>query len=477
MIKLIEKSSIKPSSMKPTLRVLVVTSCTGSKRSNLENQLSIDDFKDTNKLKERENLLLDSSFAAGQMYTGMQHLQVMEAVNSLRTAFGKEAIDLKIVSAGYGLISEDKVIAPYSVTFNSMNTSEIDSWATHLKIHKDFNKAVIGYNLVFVLLGDKYLRAINLPVDTDSNQTFIFLASNNSRKYIDSGKAKSCILTFDNYDASRFSCALVGLKGHILKLIASQISKTPNFLEELYQNPEVIERFLEQQPQQLEIPLGVSFEKKIKAISKNNLFKIKTNEETLKSFLELPKAKNTHLKMQYFIPEWDDKIDQGYDFINEKFSQNRNAYKDDIYSHEIYSKPNYCGILVSKVNVEKKASKQKDIEEVGGIQNFIRFNGEVMGDCGAFGYIQEEEPPYNTDEIIDYYQRLKFDYGVSIDHLIVGKFAQPGIREKRYDLTIKNAEEFIQKHQQMGCDFTPIGVAQGWNPQKYADAVKLLVNM
>jgi hypothetical protein len=31
-----------------------------------------------------------------------------------------------------------------------------------------------------------------------------------------------------------------------------------------------------------------------------------------------------------------------------------------------------------------------------------------MGDCGAFGYITEDVPPYTTDEILDYYSRLDF---------------------------------------------------------------------
>ena len=39
-----------------------------------------------------------------------------------------------------------------------------------------------------------------------------------------------------------------------------------------------------------------------------------------------------------------------------------------------------------------------------------------MGDCGAFGYINEKVPPYTTEEILDYYTRLDFDFGVSIDH-------------------------------------------------------------
>jgi tRNA-guanine family transglycosylase len=47
----------------------------------------------------------------------------------------------------------------------------------------------------------------------------------------------------------------------------------------------------------------------------------------------------------------------------------------------------------------------------------------------------------------------------------------------RYELTLKNAQEFIEKHQQGGYSFTPIGAAQGWNPETYANAVKELIIM
>ena len=112
-----------------------------------------------------------------------------------------------------------------------------------------------------------------------------------------------------------------------------------------------------------------------------------------------------------------------------------------------------------------------------GIHKFVRYEGPIMGDCGAFGYIKEEVPPFDTDEILEYYQNFGFDLGVSIDHLIVGGFAAPGIREQRYDLTMKNAAEFIQKHRERGYRFTPIGVAQGWDPESYANSVKENINL
>ena len=43
-----------------------------------------------------------------------------------------------------------------------------------------------------------------------------------------------------------------------------------------------------------------------------------------------------------------------------------------------------------------------------------------MGDCGAFNYVHEEEPPYSVDEVFDFYEECGFDYGISVDHIILG---------------------------------------------------------
>ncbi|MHC5726922.1 MAG: DUF6884 domain-containing protein, partial [Nostoc sp.] len=153
-------------------RILIITSCTGKKLHNPTNQLTIEDFKDTERLRERTESLSEFSCPSGQMYTGLQHLRLMEGVDILRSLppkashFGKEAVDVKIISAGYGLISEDKVIVPYSVTFNSMKNDEVYSWGNYLRIHEDFQQEIVGYDLIFVLLGDKYLRTLRLPVET-----------------------------------------------------------------------------------------------------------------------------------------------------------------------------------------------------------------------------------------------------------------------------------------------------------------------
>ena len=459
------------------LRVLVITSCTGEKRHKTANQLTLEDFQDPDQLKERQQSLEEFACPAFLMYTGQQHQRAMQGVNLLRSYFGKEVVDVKIISAGYGLIEENQTIVPYSVTFNAMKEHEVDKWAQFLKIHEDFERAIVGYDLIFVLLGDKYLRALSLPIETLPNQTFIFFASEKSAAHINLKSSKTFVFKLSNADASRFGCALIGLKGHLLKIFAHQISGQPDLLQKVYEKPDTFTQFLDTLPIQLELSLGISIGQKPKAKAKKIQHK-QSSKEDLSRLYKLPPAVNKHLGMQYFIPEWDDRVDDGFDFEKDTFTPNRNAYKDDIYAHEIYNKANYNGILVSKIVIDKTSRKKADIAAFKGIHNFIRFQqGEIMGDCGAFGYIKEEEPPYKTDEILEYYETLGFDYGVSIDHLIVGPFAQPEVREKRYELTQKNAFEFIKQHKSRGYKFTPIGVAQGWSAESYAEAVKSLVEI
>src|SRR5262249_8667112 len=106
----------------------------------------------------------------------------------------------------------------------------------------------------------------------------------------------------------------------------------------------------------------------------------------------------------------------------------------------------------------------------------------VMGDCGAFTYVREKTPPYTVDEVIDFYNECRFDYGLSVDHVILG--FQPGwdaagavvpaeVRE-RQAITLELASDFLSKHRTTRSRFEPIGVAQGWSPQSYAYSVETL---
>jgi hypothetical protein len=107
-----------------------------------------------------------------------------------------------------------------------------------------------------------------------------------------------------------------------------------------------------------------------------------------------------------------------------------------------------------------------------------------MGDCGAFTYAHDDVPPYTVDELIDFYEGCGFDFGLSLDHVILGylglgadrRGAEPPPQDwtDRQQLTLELASEFRRRHGARRCDFLPVGVAQGWSPKSFTRAVREL---
>lgn len=463
------------------LKLLVVTSCTGEKKYSPDNQLVQADFENRETFSTREKELAEHMTPAGEIYTGMQHLRLMEGIQELRKKFGQSVVDLYIVSAGYGVIHEDRMVVPYEVTFNTMNGKAITEWSRFLNIHEDLDKLIPQYDLVLFLLGDKYLKAIQLPFQSATeNQKLVFFASNMSKKMIPD-HTPYCFVEVGQEDAKSFSYGLVGLKGYLFKLLAQEAVKgKANLFEQIHGDPNCIHTLLAKYRKNKQPPVEQLSLFPQEVDDNKTGVKKKVAKKKLEFYLPSTEyAKNYMGHMRYFIPEWDDRVDPMYDFINDSSEPGRDSYFDDVYAHEIFDTPNYDGILVSKVIVEASKKKKAMIEKMG-IHDFIRFDQSrpVMGDCGAFDYVNEENPPFETDEILEYYENLGFNIGVSIDHLIVGPYAKdPVERMRRYTLTRNNAADFLRKHREGGYTFLPSGIAQGWDPKSYRNAAAELIEM
>lgn len=183
------------------------------------------------------------------------------------------------------------------------------------------------------------------------------------------------------------------------------------------------------------------------------------------------------MSIRYFIPDWDDRVDPNYDFIADAHTPGRNPYRDDRYAHEIYAEPPYDGVLLSRAVIDSSANRRAAVLAAGSVHSYLRLPADhtVIGDCGAFSYWQKQVPPYKTDEILEYYQQLGFDIGVSIDHLIFAELEAE--KQRRWNITVENADAFLKLHRSGGYTFTPVGVAQGWDPASYARATRALMQM
>ena len=202
------------------------------------------------------------------------------------------------------------------------------------------------------------------------------------------------------------------------------------------------------------------------------------------------------------MPDWEDKVDPNFDFRTDKYSSDRDVSKD-VYAHEIFSRPPYDGLLVSRAVAEKSKTKFEILLRRGARAYFrLPDELEVFGDCGAFSYVNEEKPWYDTEDVLEYYEAIGVDYGASVDHLVVDTIyvtetieerSEDGTivtklqkrkkqmseeeRKRRIQLTLENAEEFLRLHRERGYKFTPVGVAQGWTPETYAESVRALLKM
>lgn len=201
--------------------------------------------------------------------------------------------------------------------------------------------------------------------------------------------------------------------------------------------------------------------------------------------------------MKFFFPDSQDLVDPSFDFETERRDDLRVRQRDDLYAHEVFRSRAYDGLLVSKGIVDgygqvgsRYSIGQKHRLLRNGVKEFLRLDKvsyplEVMGDCGAFTYVKEKEPPYTVDEVINFYADCRFDYGLSVDHVILSyqpdwdaKGAKPPAEIKeRQELTLQLADQFLARCKARKEGFFPIGVAQGWSPKSYARSVKELQAM
>ncbi|UBV45519.1 hypothetical protein LAJ19_21590 (plasmid) [Deinococcus taeanensis] len=220
--------------------LLVVSSCTGAKLHKPAQQITLADFQQGHgHVREREAELKEFMTSAKRMYTGQQHMLVVQGMDLLNQRKSVVTSDLKIISAGYGLIDDNTFIAPYETTFNDLSSKEITKWSRELGIHADLNEAVKDYDIVIFLLGEGYLKAAELPLESRPDQSFIFLASGGSAKTLPQHAAKRAVMTLGNKDAKRFGYGLVGLKGFLFHQLARMVAENPETLRDWHEEPQL----------------------------------------------------------------------------------------------------------------------------------------------------------------------------------------------------------------------------------------------
>jgi hypothetical protein len=204
--------------------------------------------------------------------------------------------------------------------------------------------------------------------------------------------------------------------------------------------------------------------------------------------------------VKFLYSDTQDYVDPNFDFLADTTSSGRERYWQDQYAHELMDRTPYDGLLVAMSAVRKAkgvasskvrystAEEQRLLRD--GARRFLRFDAPrhrnlmLMGDCGAFAYVDHPEPAYSPREVVEFYLDAEFTHGVSPDHVILecdirnppAKAMSKDVRD-RYEITVSNAETFLKLARAEGGPFEPVGAIQGWSPQSMADAAASLVAM
>ncbi len=208
----------------------------------------------------------------------------------------------------------------------------------------------------------------------------------------------------------------------------------------------------------------------------------------LRSKPQLPEPGSGLVK--YFLPDWDDLLDEQFDFETDTFSGSSRLERDDKHC-SVLMRPKKMsdGILVSLaqhmtsigplrriIGTESNSLAPQNLRSFFGLEK----NQILFGDCGAFSYINDEVPAISVEQALAMYELHGFDFGASVDHIPVPKITRDGkfitlTREQRLAriaLTKKNAESFIELAKSRQSGFTPVGIIQSLDANGYARMVK-----
>ncbi len=231
------------------MKILILTSCTGEKVVDHPKQLTLEDFQaGAEHLARREKELADCCRTAGEIYNGEQHARLMRGVTALREAKPKDKVDLHVLSAGYGVIPEDRMVPPYETTFATMKTKELRDWADSLNVPEDFRKTVVWkYDLGLILLGDNYLTACAVDDKIEfGGPTILFCATGMAKKL--PVMKNVWVVPISNPEAKRFFCGLVGLKGELAARLLHGVGQEPELLKRILDPEFDLLAWLEKQP-------------------------------------------------------------------------------------------------------------------------------------------------------------------------------------------------------------------------------------
>jgi len=203
-------------------RMLLLLGCTRQKAEAPEDPLTWQDFLDVERLRQRTEELGGHRRPAREMFTSPLFLGALEAVTTMRAAFGQDAVGVLIVSAAYGAIPEDRVIAPYDVSFGDLGLEEARWRGEHLGLPQAVRSLSQGYPLVVSLLGKAYRAATDLPGDEPLPGKRIYLTGTSGLHWLPDGSSQ---VRLGAAEMEAFGAGPMTVKSKVLQHFAAGLAR------------------------------------------------------------------------------------------------------------------------------------------------------------------------------------------------------------------------------------------------------------
>lgn len=196
--------------MGETGRILVVTSCTGLKTIGAG----------------------DAPVPAERLYRGEQHRRLMLGVDAFRAAATGYDLDLRILSAGHGLVEGGQTLGCYDTTFSGLSRGEISRRSQALDIPQGIRRLLAErYSLAMLLLGGDYMQAAAISADTRFGGPAVAFSGPAAAGRLPHPFLK--VVPAGKEEARRFSCGLVGLKGELGRRLLDLLARRPELVPEV----------------------------------------------------------------------------------------------------------------------------------------------------------------------------------------------------------------------------------------------------
>lgn len=205
------------------MRTLVIAPCSAKKRGDVLNPARLADLADAERKRQVEARLAEFACPAQEMYTGTHHRLVMEGVRAVWQRWGPGALELAILSGGYGLLRADERIVPYDVTFDEFDAAELAEWATRLEIPARTAALAREFDLVFLLLSGRYLQVLGLPLNVPDSVRQIVLTGQEDLDLIPALPNLHPVVAAGNVAARRWHVKAPHVRSFLFRRLCGQV--------------------------------------------------------------------------------------------------------------------------------------------------------------------------------------------------------------------------------------------------------------